>query len=896
VEPKDTRTAAPTRRSIRTGIVLLLAGIVGTVIVVFGTAAWLEVRQSTLEAAEARLAGGAGGLSASVSGSGEQFLQAARALASEELVADFLRDPSSEGEAALRALVVERLATVDAAVELRDPEGRRVFTSDTLVPPEGADVGVPRSEAGAAGQGWVGPLLPFPDFGGTGAVFHAASAGVGPTEARLGSLTVWRRLDTSEEARRAVQELIDPAAEVFLVSADETVWTDFARSVAAPDSTLFLMVSAEGPPTPWQVVVSLPRSTVMAGPTAMLRWLFLFGAILLLVAVVVGRFLIGRMTAGLSTLAEAAERIRDGDYRVRVPDGRGDEVGVLARTFNSMAEHLDEARRGLEGKVEELSEREAEAREIRERLEHVVSSSRAVLFSHPGAGHEGLRWISDNVRWLLARDPADATAPGWWEAQVHPADRARFREAVAQLGQEESVVAEYRFHHGDGSYRWIRDERRVRSDGPGDAAGAPIDVVGVVTDVTRRHELEAARARAEGANRAKSEFLSRMSHELRTPLTAVLGFGELLRDASLDEDAEEHVTQILGSASHLLTLIDEILDITGIEAGRMRLEPEPVEAGAVVAEALAMVRFTAKERGVTLEAPSASSPVWVQADRQRLRQVLLNLLTNGIRYNRPGGSVKVTAHGVDGGPADESGGGPRVWIVVEDTGPGITPAQLPRLFVPFDRLDMEGLVPDGTGLGLPLSRALAEAMGGSLGVQSEPGTGSRFWIELAAAPAPQGEEEASDLVSAAPDPSGSPASPPGTPTSPGTSPRGVTGTVLLVEDHPANLQLIERILRRRPSVRLHTADRGAEGIRLAAEARPDLVLLDLNLPDLNGDEVLSALRADPGLADTRVVIISGDASPVQARRLLDLGAHEYLFKPFGVADLLAVVDPTPPAS
>ncbi|HEV8583628.1 MAG TPA: ATP-binding protein [Methylomirabilota bacterium] len=381
----------------------------------------------------------------------------------------------------------------------------------------------------------------------------------------------------------------------------------------------------------------------------------------------------------------------------------------------------------------------------------------------------------------------------------------------------------------------------------------------------RTAELAAATAEADRANRAKSEFLSRMSHELRTPLNAIIGFGQLLQMRGDGDEAgdRESVEQILRGGRHLLDLIDEVLDIARIESGRLPLSPEPVQVGEAVRRVVDLARPLAAERRIALEETGVGlHGRHVLADSQRLQQVLLNLVSNAIKYNHEAGRVVVACH--------EAGAG-RLRLDVTDTGKGIAPDVRSRLFTPFDRLGAEAGGVEGTGLGLALSRRLVEAMGGRIGFEDAEGGGSVFWIELA--------ETASPDVRAAVDA--------GRPAPDAVQRRGV---ILYVEDNPSNLRLVERVLGQQPAIRFIPAMQGRLGLALAREHRPDLVLLDLHLPDLSGEDVLRELKADPALARTPVIVLSADATPGQVRRLVAAGARAYLTKPLDVRQLLAHVD------
>ena len=381
----------------------------------------------------------------------------------------------------------------------------------------------------------------------------------------------------------------------------------------------------------------------------------------------------------------------------------------------------------------------------------------------------------------------------------------------------------------------------------------------------RSRELQEANRRLRAADLAKSEYLSRMSHELRTPLNAILGFAQLLEMDELREDQQESLGYILSAARHLLALINEVLDIAAIEAGRLTLSLEPVWVADVVSETVSLIRPLADQQGILLVSPARTCDAHVLGDRQRLKQVLLNLLSNAVKYNRPAGSVHLTCEHVNG----------RLRVKVADTGPGIPAEALERLFVPFERLGSEHGTVEGTGLGLPLSKRLADAMGGSLELESIPQQGSTFWVELPLIEAPA--EAAADLA-AAPQP----------------EPEQVeqTGhdlTVLYIEDNVSNLQLVERVMQRR-GIALISAMRPQLGLDLAGEHRPDLILLDLHLPDMPGQEVFRRLRANAKTAEIPVVVLSADARPNLISRMLDDGVRAFLTKPLDVKQLLELID------
>jgi signal transduction histidine kinase/ActR/RegA family two-component response regulator len=381
---------------------------------------------------------------------------------------------------------------------------------------------------------------------------------------------------------------------------------------------------------------------------------------------------------------------------------------------------------------------------------------------------------------------------------------------------------------------------------------------------TRTAELREARALAEDANQAKSEFLSRMSHELRTPLNAVLGFGQVLELDGLDADQQESVDHIMKGGRHLLGLVDEILDISRIESGTMTISVEPVEVASALGDVLRLVGPLAAESGIELtsELPPADE-AYVLADRLRLRQVLLNLLSNGVKYNHAGGWVRVTVAPV----ADH-----RLEIRVTDSGHGIPEDKLALLFTPFERLGAELGHIEGTGLGLALSKGLVERMGGSIRAENSVDGGATFAVALQqvdSAVSPGALETARVTGEA--------------------QPQFGACTMLYIEDNLSNFQLIERVLAPQLQVRLLPAMQGGLGMELAERHHPDLILLDLHLPDIPGPVLFDRLRANPRTCDIPIVVVSADATDGQVKRLLDSGADDYLTKPLDLRRFLEIV-------
>ncbi len=391
-------------------------------------------------------------------------------------------------------------------------------------------------------------------------------------------------------------------------------------------------------------------------------------------------------------------------------------------------------------------------------------------------------------------------------------------------------------------------------------------VANAVHRVRTERQLRALKEQAEAASAAKSDFLASMSHELRTPMNAVLGFGQLLELALAGRPAEQgFVQEILKGGRHLLALIDDILDLARVESGRVDLSNEPIVLDEVVAECLRLMQPLADRRRIRLHAQTAG--LRVQADRVRLKQVLVNLVSNAIKYNVEAGAVDIAAAAADGG---------RVRIEVRDTGPGIAPERQHELFQPFSRLGAEAGPVEGTGIGLMLVRRLVELMDGTVGVHSEPGRGSRFWFLL-----PQvGRGGDDDGGRREPRPAAPPALPDAAP--------GVR-RMLYIDDNPQNLRLMQSILERWPCVHLLTASHPPLALELAEAHRPDLVLLDIQMAPLDGYEVLRRLRSHPELARVPVVAVTAGALPRDLARACAAGFDDCVTKPFDVQALLGVL-------
>ncbi|HET7688881.1 MAG TPA: PAS domain S-box protein [Nocardioidaceae bacterium] len=508
---------------------------------------------------------------------------------------------------------------------------------------------------------------------------------------------------------------------------------------------------------------------------------------------------------------------------------------------------------------------EAEVRESETRLRQLAEHVDTVFTLRQIEPHRYL-YVSPAFVGLTGHDSAELVEDAaLLAALVHPDDRDRVvADYIERSNAGLLADCEFRIIRKDEEIRWVRAvSTPVASD-----HGDPERLVTAMEDITDRvlaaQFLQDAESSARGANAAKNDFLSRMSHELRTPLNAVLGFGQILELRLQGTEHAQAVAHVLRAGRHLLALINEILDTSRIEAGELSVSAEPVPVLAVVDEASLLMKPLAETAEVTLSVAGGPAGLYVLADRQRLRQIMLNLISNALKYNHPGGSVRLSwAADLD-----------EVSIAVSDTGRGIAPELHSRLFTAFDRLGAEGSGIEGVGVGLAVTRALTELMNGRIEVQSEVGLGSDFTVIL---PIAKG------MVSPSP---GSTLHPP-----PHRQPEtGRSSVMLYIEDNEPNVRVMESVLGLRPQWRLIHAALGSLGLELARAHLPDLVMLDLHLPDAFGADILAALKSDPATAAIPVVVLSADASPHRIRKLLEDGALRYLTKPLEIDGVIELVD------
>ena len=562
---------------------------------------------------------------------------------------------------------------------------------------------------------------------------------------------------------------------------------------------------------------------------------------------------------------------REKRYSIRATKVADDEVGQLVDAFNAMLTEIEVRDRELNHINSELESRvESRTLQLQEEIverqlaQEELTKSEEILDDFFENAAIGLHFL-DPHGMIQRANRAELELLGYTvdEYVGQPArsfheDPSVIDELMERLRRGEQITELVsRMRSKDGGTKYVALYANARWEGD-----IFVHARCFTRDLTAQKEAERAREATELAqrsNQAKSEFLSRMSHELRTPMNSILGFSQLLELDELSDDQIDSVRQIIAAGKHLLRLINEVLDISRIESGHLSLSIEPVDAFEALREVVGIVQPLARARSITIHTGTCDVPIFVIADAQRLRQVLMNLVSNAIKYNIQAGTVTIWIERR----------GDRLRFNVCDTGPGIPKDKAEQLFIPFQRLGAEATLVEGTGLGLALSLRLAEAMGGTMGLEPS-AAGSHFYAEFHIGQNPDSALSELDACGLGEHP---------------TRSHNHQLSVLLVEDNSANVRFIEKSMAHFKNTVLRVATTGGLGIEAAKAEPPDLVLLDLNLPDMGGLQVLLALKADPRTSEVPIVVTSADASPSQVGRLLEAGAAEYLTKPIDLTAL-----------
>ncbi len=542
---------------------------------------------------------------------------------------------------------------------------------------------------------------------------------------------------------------------------------------------------------------------------------------------------------------------------------RGETIEVVefAREFKQLGQSLNQVSQKLLEQEQQVQASSAEAK----KLAMVASKTNNAVIITNAVGE--IEWVNAGFEKMTgySADEIKGKRPASFlqGPDTDPEVRRFMRERLSEQRSYESELINY---NKSGSPYWVN----IAVQPVFDEQGSLRNFIAIESDVTERkaaeRQLYEAKTEAEEANLAKSVCLSRMSHELRTPLNAILGFAQLLELDDLGKENHDFVERILKAGKHLLGLINDVLDISKIESGGMTLSREPVAIREAAENVVRLIHPLAESHDVTVSIhPSLTDDLRVLGDLQRVNQVLVNLLSNAIKYNRPQGSVSIRC---DAQTSD------RLHLSVEDTGQGIAEDKMHRLFTPFDRLGAEQTSVEGSGIGLALSRQLLVAMDGTIDVESTVGKGTIFRIELPVA---------IDFEESMPMSMTEPAVHDSEPA------QQSSATIVYIEDNNSNIALVEKLLERMGHFDLQVAMQGQEGLDLIQDCKPDLILLDLHLPVLGGEEILERIRKNPDMQSIPVIIVSADATPGQTERLLQKGANSYITKPFDVHELMELV-------
>jgi len=496
-------------------------------------------------------------------------------------------------------------------------------------------------------------------------------------------------------------------------------------------------------------------------------------------------------------------------------------------------------------------------------------------------GRQYFPYVSPIIHKLLGITPQDVMEDAKvWIKQIHSEDMDNFTTTVAEsMSTMEPWFWEGRMSHADGTIRWCRGESIPTKE------DNRVTWSGIVGDITRQHnaeeellaahkelenrvkertaELEIALKQAKVANNAKIDFLSNMSHELRTPLNAISGFGQLLQMSELTKTQKDYTKEIIDAGSYLLHLIKDILDLNKIEAGQIEFNKEPIKLDTIVDSAITLVKNHAKKKNITIKNNlKSNNNLYLYTDEFRCKEIIINFLSNAIKYNEDEGSITINAFNE----------GKQIKISVTDTGCGIEKNRQKNAFLPFERLGKEGSSIEGTGIGLSISKKLAIGLGGTVGLESTEKEGSTFWVKLPTSSTTPNQKE----------------------TTPEENMKAEHAnnkdfTLLYIEDNPANLKLVQNIIKDRFEVNMVSASTAEQGLNMAKQFNPGLILMDINLPGISGNEAIKILKADKSTNTIPVFALSANALESDISKSLELGFKEYITKPFNIPDFISII-------
>lgn len=608
--------------------------------------------------------------------------------------------------------------------------------------------------------------------------------------------------------------------------------------------------------------------------------LLIGGTVILIITLLLSIYIAHLFSTPLKTLRDAAQNIGEGHLNIKLPVNSKDEIGELAQAFNKMARELKTTQIKLMTEHNTLQKHRNHLKEmIDARTVELRKLSRVVEQSHSSIIITDLDANIEFVNPAFAHttgynlEEAIGQNPNILQSGNH--NTAFFKSMWDTLIQGKIWQGELQNKRKDGSLYWAAATISPMRDDTGKIT----HYLAVQDDITERKkidtELEQSRQQlakakevAESANQSKSEFLSNMSHELRTPMNAILGFAQMLEyDEDLNKAQQDYTHEILKAGNHLLELINEVLDLAKIESGHIELSLEPIKLIDLIDECFTLITPVAERHGIAISHKEMDVH-YIHADRTRFKQVLINLLSNAIKYNSEHGKVELTA-----GVIDDT----RIRITVSDTGTGITKEKQKELFQPFNRLNKESSDIEGTGIGLTITKTLVELMGGSIGVDSEIGIGTHFWIELPleSNKLHQHEQHHNTNIEQ---------------TESQTSKIGNQHTVLYIEDNPANIKLVNNLFSKQSHIHLITAQSSELGLELALSYHPQLILLDINMPGMDGYQMLSIFKADKHLKHLPVIAVTANAMPKDIKRGKAAGFSDYLTKPLNISRFLSTVN------